>query len=86
MPKRITKILPMGIFLFCMTGVFAQTPEPGKGDKPKNPPPYANQPPLGTALPPEGTTPHDTPNVDKSKNDGPKTKAKKAPKKKKKDT
>ena len=74
----------MGVLLFCMTGAFAQTPQPGKSDKPLNPPPYANQPATGVAQPPEGTTPHDTPDLDKSKNRAPNTKGTKKPAKKKK--
>ena len=53
-------------------------------DKPMNPPPCANQPPLGVGLPPEGMTAHDTPKLDKSKKQAPKAKAKKKPAKKKK--
>lgn len=83
-PKRITKFLPVGLFLVCVSCLSAQTPQPGKSDKPLNPPPYSNQPPLGTGLPPEGMTPHDVPNLDKSKNEVPKTKARKKPAKKKK--
>lgn len=87
MPKLhngIRKILPVGVFLFCATSIYAQTPQPGKSDKPLNPPPYANQPPTGIGLPPEGMTPHDTPNLDKSKNQAPNAKVKKKPAKKKK--
>ena len=49
-----------------------------------NPPPYANQPPLGAGLPPEGMTADDTPKLDKSKMQAPKPNAKKKPAKKKK--
>ena len=84
--KRITNFLPVGLFLLSTSCLFAQTPQPGKSEKPLNPPPYSNQPPLGTGLPPEGMTPHDTPNLEKSKNEVPKTKTKKKPAKKKTDS
>jgi outer membrane biosynthesis protein TonB len=63
--RIITKILPVTAVLACMTVMQAQNPTPGKGDKPQNPPPYANQPPTGIGTPPEGTTPHDTPDMQK---------------------
>ncbi|MEO8131353.1 MAG: hypothetical protein ABJF23_01005 [Bryobacteraceae bacterium] len=74
----------MAVILFCLTAAFAQTPKPGKDDKPLNPPPYANQPATGVAPPPEGTTPHDTPDLDKAKNQVPNAKGKKKPARKKK--
>jgi hypothetical protein len=50
--------------VLCASLLTAQTPSPGtgpgKGEKPKNPPPYANEPETGIAKPPIGTTPHDT--------------------------
>jgi hypothetical protein len=80
--RTITKILPVTAVVLWAVALPAQTPAPGKSDKPKNPPPYANQPPTGIGTPPEGTTPHDTPDLDKSKKQ-PNAKAKKKPAKKK---
>jgi hypothetical protein len=77
--KTITKILPVAAIFLWSASLQAQTPKPGTSDKPKNPPPYANQPATGIGPPPEGTTPHDTPAVDQSKNESAKAKAAKKP-------
>ncbi len=86
--KRIRKILPVLALPLCasLLGAQAQAPKngPGQGEKPMNPPPYANQPDTGIAKPPEGTTVHDAAgnqqtNKDTDKNKG-KTKKKRTKK------
>jgi hypothetical protein len=85
--KLIREILPMLTLLLCASLLTAQAPSPGtgpgKGEKPKNPPPYANEPETGIAKPPIGTTPHDAADKDQKSTDSKsKNKAKKGKTKK----